>query len=161
MSYQDNDGLLRKYGTERATAKTAGEYHMYGHLHEVEVKIDLTDLTATETILDDTVMIPKNARIQDVQVVTHTAAATGTAIDLGLIAADRSTETDYNGFLAALPTASMNAAGEKNDVTIGHTYVGALIGTTLSNPAYISASRTDATAFTAGIIYVTIRYYVA
>lgn len=161
MSWLNPDNLYLKYGTEKTTSNVAGEYSTVGALREVEVKIDLTDLTATETILSDVQVIPTGARIKEVEVVTHTAAATGTAIDLGLIrASDRSTEIDYNGFLAAFPTASMNAAGEKNIVDQAHTYVGALIGTTTSNIGYISASRTDATAFTAGIIYVTIRFYV-
>ena len=159
MSWNNPDGLLVKFGTEKATANIGGEYRTNGHLREIEFKIDLTDLTQTETIQSDQVFLPSGARIQDLIVVCHTAAATGTAIDLGLIRTDRSTEIDYNGLLAAFPTANMNAAGEINTVDIAHTYKGALIGTTTSNVGYFTASMTDATAFTAGIIFVTIRYY--
>lgn len=159
MSWMNDDGLYLKYGTEKATANIGGEYRTNTSLREVELKITLTDLTATETILSDQVFIPAGARIQEVEVVTHTAAATGTAIDLGLIRTDRTTELDYDGLLAACPTASMNAAGEKTIFSDNTTYDGALVGTTLANTGYVSASRTDATAFTAGVIYVKIRYY--
>lgn len=166
QSYYDNAGLYRKYGPDKATAKAAGEYHQYGKYHEIEVKITASALTEVETILDDIAVIPAGAFIQDVTVVTNTACATGTAIDLGLIKTDRTTEIDYNGFLAAMPTAAMDLAGERTTYTAATTVpasatgTGALIGTVLAFTGQISASRTDATAFTAGIIYVTIRYYI-
>lgn len=161
MAYYDSSGLLRKYGTEKTVPLTGGEYRKNGHLREIELKIDLTTLTQSEVIQSDQVYIPKNARLQEVEIVTHTAAATGVAIDLGLIRTDRTTEIDYDGLLAAFPTASMNAAGEKNVITDNTTYDGALIGTTLANVGFVTCSATTATAFTAGVIYVTIRYYVA
>lgn len=159
QSWTNSDGLYLKYGPDKATAGKAGEYSPTTDIHEVLLKVTLSELTATETILSDTVILPAGARIQEVEVVTHTAAATGTAIDLGLIRADRSTELDYDGLLAAFPTASMNAAGEKTILSDNTTYDGALVGTTLAYNGYISASRTDATAFTAGVLNVKIRYY--
>ena len=159
MAWHNSDGLYIKYGTEKTTAGKAGEFSPDNDLHEVQLILTLSELTATETIQSDTVILPAGARIQEVETVTHTAAATGTAIDLGLIRTDRSTELDYDGLLAALPTASMNAAGEKNIFSDNTTYDGALVGTTLAYSGYISASRTDATAFTAGVIRVKIRYY--
>lgn len=160
MAWLNSDGLYLKYGTERATPSIGGENIVDGQMREITVEIDLTTLTATETILADNIFFPAGARVAEVKVVTHTAAATGTAIDLGLIAvSNRSTEVDYDGFLAAFPTASMNAAGETTTLVVGSTYAGALIGATNATVGHISASRTDATAFTAGVIYVTIRYY--
>lgn len=160
MAYHNADGLYLKYGTEKATATNGGEYRTNGNFHEVELEVSLASLTETETILNDVITLPTGARIQQVDVVTITAAATGVAIDVGTIAANRSTEGDYNGLLAAFPTASMDAAGEVNEVVIGHTYVGALVGTTLAAPAYISASRTTATAFTAGLLRITVKYFI-
>lgn len=159
QTYMDPDGLYRKYGTNKTTANIGGEYRRGGHLRELEFKIDLTALTETETILSDQVFVPAGARIQEIEVVTHTAAATGVAVDLGLIRTDRTTEIDYDGLLAAVVTANMNAAGEKNIYSDNTTYDGALVGTTIANVGLVSASRTTATAFTAGVIYVTIRYY--
>lgn len=158
-TYFNADGLLLKYGTSRTTANVAGEYRTYGRLHEVEVKLDLTALTESETIVSDVTVIPSGVIIQEVEINTKTAAATGVAIDLGLIRLDRTTEVDYDGLLAAFPTASMNAAGEKNIISDNTTYDGALIGATTANPAFITCSRTTATAFTAGYVVVTIRYW--
>ena len=158
------DGLYQKYGITKAVPAIGGEYCTPGLLREVEVKIDLTTLTQAEVILLDVTLIPK-MRIHEIEVITLTAAVTGTAIDVGLIREDRTTELDYDGFLAAFVTASMNSAGEnsiiRKDVTVptGLAGTGALIGTTLTNPGYISASRTDATAFTAGLILLKIKYF--
>jgi hypothetical protein len=59
----------------------------------------------------------------------------------------------------------MGTAGEhtiiQQDTTIPTTMVGlgALIGTTTTLPGYVTCSRTTATAFTTGVIVVTILYY--
>jgi|JI91814BRNA_FD_contig_31_5853560_length_1168_multi_4_in_0_out_0_2 hypothetical protein len=159
QSWTNSDGLYIKYGPDKATAKKAGEFVKTGDVREVFLTLTLSELTETETILDDTCFLPAGARIQEIETVTHTAAATGVAVDLGLIRMDRSTELDYDGLLAAIPTASMNAAGEKNIFSDNTTYDGALVGTTLAYNGYISASRTTSTAFTAGVIRVKIRYY--
>jgi hypothetical protein len=165
-SWLNSDGLYRKFGTSKATAGTAGEYHIYGQLREVELVIDLTTLTQTETIQSDTVFLPVGARIQEVELRTETAGVTGTAIDVGLIkASDRTTEVDYDGLLAAAPIAIFNSTGERTiftaitTVPASATGTGALIGTTLAYNSHISASMTDATSFTAGKVHLFIRYY--
>jgi len=160
MATWTNDGLTRKFGLDKTTGTKGGEYRTNGLLREVEFKINLADLTETETVQSDVVFIPAGVRLAEVKVYTTTAAATGTAIDLGLIRTDRTTEIDYNGLLAAFPTASMNAAGETTTLVQGSSNVGALVGTTTANVGYVTASRTDATAFTAGAIVVIISYYV-
>lgn len=160
MAQMNGDGLYLKFGTEKVVPGKGGEYRQNGRLHEVELRIsDLTTLTETETIVDDQIVIPSGVIVQEVEVNTKTAAATGVAIDLGLIRLDRTTEYDYDGLLAAFPIASMNAAGEKTIVSDNTTVDGALVGAVLANPAYVSASRTTATAFTAGDIVITIRYW--
>lgn len=163
-SWLNNDGLYLEYGTQKATPVTAGEYVTYGSLREIEFKLTLADLTEAEVIQSDTAIIPAGARIEQVELVTITAAATGTAIDVGLIRTDRSTELDYNGLIAAEVAADMSAAGEKHVYTqeagVGAGAGGALIGTTLANNGHITASRTTATAFTAGVVMVRVKFMV-
>jgi len=167
MAYYDNAGLYRKYGTEKTVANKAGELRNPGDIREIILKIDLTTLDQTEAIQSDQIWVPKGARIVEVETFAQTGAATGTAIDLGLVQADRTTEIDFDGLLAAAPTANMNSSGERSfyrvavTVPTGLTGTGALVGTTTgtTSPGYITCSRTDATAFTAGVIIVTIRYY--
>lgn len=160
MAYMHADGIYQKYGTEKTTPNTAGEYVTTGAIREIEVEITLANLTEAETILSDTTVLPAGARIQEIEVITVTAAATGTAVDIGLIRTDRATEIDYDGLVAALVTASMNAAGETQVIRLGSTSAGALIGTTLANVGMITASATTATAFTAGVLHVKIRYFI-
>jgi hypothetical protein len=165
MAYMDNTGLYRKYGTEKSTANIGGEFKTWTNYREVQLRIDLTTLTQTETILSDTTFLPKGADIFAIETMAITGAATGTAIDVGMIKADRTTEYDYDGLLAAAPTANMNTDGEtsvyKQAVTVptGLTGTGAKIGVPLTETVYISASRTDGTAFTAGDILLTIKYF--
>lgn len=164
-NWMNSDGLYVQYGTEKATVNTGGEYVTTGGLREIELKVTLSSLTASEVVQSDTLFIPSGMRIQEVEVITTTAATLGTAIDLGIIRTDRTTELDYDGLLAAFPIASMNAAGERTIFTASSTVplsavgTGALIGTTLANTGYITCSRTDGTAFGAGEILVKIRCY--
>jgi len=163
-NWLNTDGLYLKFGPEKTTPNKGGEYTTTGALREIKFKIDLTTLTELETPLSDTVFFPK-MRVHSIDVLTHTVAATGVAIDLGLVQTNRTTEIDFNGFLAAYPIAQMSTAGElvsiQQEVTVPVSMVGlgALVGTTTTNPGYVTCSRTTATAFTAGVIIVTIRYY--
>ncbi len=159
-TWLNNDGLYVKFGTAQADPNNGGEYRKDGALHEIEVKIDLTDVGSSSTIVSDTVFFPKNARIEEVEIVTHTAATSSGAatLDIGLIQADRSTAIDADGFVAALAKTSVDAAGEKTVLRVGSTGAGALIGTTNSTSGYIVANYGTA-AFTAGVIYVRIRWY--
>lgn len=167
-TWNNSDGLYIKYGTnEGVSTHKAGSYEdTVAGVHVLEITCDLTQLTQTETILNDSIFIPNAAFVTWVETVAIVGAATGTAIDVGLIARDRSTEVDYDGLLAAAPTANMNTAGEisryQQAVTIPTTLTGtgAKIGTAISSTGgcYVSASRTDATAFTAGTIKIRVGY---
>lgn len=164
-NWMDPDGLYRQYGAEKAVPNAGGEYRNVGQLREVEFKINLPALTQAETVVSDTTFLPSGVQIQEVEVITTNVAATGTAIDVGMIRTDRTTQVDYDGFLAAFATATMDAIGERtiftksSTVPASATGTGALIGTVLANPGYVTCSRTDGTAFTTGDIVVKIRYY--
>jgi len=160
-SWNNSDGLYLKYGTDKADPNTAGEYRTNGALREIEVKITLTDLTSTAAIISDAVFFPK-MRIEEVEIVTHTAAtsAGSPTLDVGLIQTDRSTEIDYEAFANAVALTAIDAAGEKTVLRVGSTGAGQLIGTTTSNVGYLTANYNSA-AYTAGVIYVRVRYYAA
>lgn len=162
-NWLNDDGLYIKYGPNSfKSTHQGGEYLTLNGVGEqvVEVVLDLTELTATETIVNDLVEVPENAHITKVETMAVVAAATGTAIDVGFVAKDRSTEVDYDGVLAAFPTGFMNAVGETQTLTQGGTNAGALIGAevTTAGGVLISASRTDGTAFTAGTIKIRVSY---
>lgn len=160
MSWMNNDGLFIEYGTEKAVANTGGEYRFDGPRHCIEVDIDLTKLTVTNggTILSDTTFFPKNARIEEVDVLVLTAATGSTAVlNVGLVKTDRTTEIDFNGFVAALPQTSLSAAGDMVKLNVGSTDAGALIGTVTTNSGYLTADY-DTAAFTAGKVRVRIFY---
>lgn len=161
MAWHNSDGLYVKFGTEEATVGVAGAYAATRQNERmVEVVITLTALAdATETILSDTVTIPKGARITRVRVINQTAATgTNATMDLGLIDQDRTTELDYDGLLVNAPRTDWDDAGETKEYTIGVTGIGALCGTTLANTGLLTASY-DTAAFTAGVIRVQVYYW--
>lgn len=157
----NSDGLLVKFGTNEATAGKAGEYgELVGNIHIIELRIpDLTVITdSTQTVLDENVFIPKNARIEYVEVINVTAATgTNAVLDLGLIRRDQSTELDYDGLLADAPRTDWDALGETKKYQVGVTGAGALVGTVLTNSGYLVATY-DTAAFTAGAIDIRIGF---
>lgn len=160
MSWYNNDGLYLKFGTEKTVTTTAGEYVTNGNLREIEFLITLSSLASTPTILSDIVSFPTSMIIQEIVVTAQTAATSGgsATLDIGLQKRDRSTELDYNGFIAALPLASIDATGEQTTFTPGATYAGALMGTSTSDVGYLTANYNTA-AFTAGVARVRVRFY--
>ena len=162
-TWTNNDGLYIRYGTDEATAGAAGHFASpdKGNVTVVEARIAaMTALTdSTQNIIDQFTVIPKNARIEYVEVFTTTAVTSGgsAVLDLGLIRLDRSTELDYDGLLADAPIADYNVAGETKRYQIGVTGVGALVGTVLANPGYLVATY-DTAAFTAGAVTIRIGY---
>jgi len=159
-TWLNNDGLYIKYGRKMDTQARAGEYELDGPNHVTEVVLNLAQLTAAAQIIDDTVSIPANARIARVEVVTDTVAAgVGAVLNVGIIDQDRSTVIDADGFVAALPTASMDAAGETTVLYVGTSYAGSSIGVTNNNAGLITADY-DTAAFTQGKVVVRIFWYV-
>lgn len=159
MGYTDIGGLYQKFGLEQTVTSNVGEYRTNGKEREIEVTINLVTLTESETPVSDNVFFPAGVKITEVEIFVETAAATGTAIDVGLIRTDRTTEIDYDGILAAFVTATMTV-GNKVVLRKGGTQAGAMVGSGVAttNVGHITASRTTATAFTTGLIKVTVRY---
>ena len=171
-TWLNSDGLYIKYGTsEGVSAMSAGSPMSYGAVQCAEIVIDLDELTESETIQNDVTTIPDNALIQSIEVTTLVAAATGTAIDFGLVHISRDTAdaeftADPDGLLAAFITATMSEVGEYTLLTAvsgsaiptGTTTMGTLVGEVTTAPCLFTCSRTTATAFTAGRILVRVNY---
>ena len=163
------DGLLLKFGTDKATSNIGGEYLSYGPNRVLEFLIDMTALTTSNTnIISDTLFFPagSNTYIEEVQLVAETACATGTSFSVGLIQADRTTiPTGYDtAFVAALDAAGsgvLDTAGAKLILTDDSTGQGTLIGSYAAGstqPYYVTAFHAT-TAYTTGLVRVRILYH--
>lgn len=162
-TWMNGDNLYIKFGTKEGTVAKGGQILAGGGTYRtVEFDLSYSDLAATAGIMHDTITIPKNARIDKVEVVTKTAfdsAADAFVFNLGLIkASDRSTEVDFDGLVAALPQASMDPAGDYASIDVNHTYKGALIGTTTAYKSLITADY-DTAAPTIGVARIRIMFY--
>lgn len=162
QSWLDNTGLYQKYGIDQTTPKIAGEPVTVGELREIDLVIVLSATAypfgATNYIIDDTTVLGAGMRIQEVETFVETAGAGATAtLDIGLMRTDRTTVTSATGILAGKTVASMTA-GEKQVLTVGSTFAGALIGTTTANVNHFTV-RVNTANFTAGVIRVKVRYY--
>lgn len=159
-TWLNGDGLYIRYGQTEVTTTDAGQYAtpVEGGSHVVEVRIpDLTTLsTSAETIVGEGVFVPKGYVLEEVHVISDTAATSGglATLDIGFIrASDRSTEVDYDGAVAALALESINAAGEKNVIRVGSTGAGALVGNVVSADHVTHVTAGAGTAvFTAGAL---------
>jgi hypothetical protein len=169
--------IHQKYGTaEGVSTANAGMYCTYGPTQVYEYKINLAELTETEAVMNDVLIIPDNAFIEQVEVITLVAATLGTSIDVGLLHISRDTSdaeftADPNAILDAFLLASMDTIGQKvtaiesgtedTAVVVGTTTAtefGVLVGDVTTAPTVLTASRTDSTAFGAGKIL--LRLYV-
>lgn len=159
-SWMNNDGLYLEYGTTKSAIDPAGEYPTTGDFREINIRIpDMTTITASPAIISQGFKFPTEMRIARVDIISDVAVTgTNAVLNLGLIREDRTTQLDYDGLIAAIPTTSLDAVGETTSLTVGATYAGALIGTSTSNVGYITADY-DTAAFTAGAVNIRIFLY--
>lgn len=157
-------GLLNKYGTDKSRATRWGEFaDTASGLHCVKGMVALASLptqaSGNKQIVDDTVTIPNGAFIEKIVVlVTKETAGVNANFNLGLVDQDRSTEIDFDGFLAAAD--AFNGGTDLGTITefvVGTTEVGALVGTKITNTGLIVAWP-DTGDFTAGVLDIRIYY---
>lgn len=164
-AWMNNDGLYIKYGLSEGVTANGGQILDRGPYRMVELTLTGTAIVSSSAsgagIVHDTVVIPKNARIDKVEVVATTlmdSAGGNAVLNIGLIKLDRTTEIDFDGLVAALPEASMDPAGDYQTIDVNHAKKGALIGTTTAFKGLLTADY-DTEAFTAGVIKVRVFYY--
>lgn len=174
MTWTTNFGVYQKYGTEEGRSLSdAGQYSQGGLTESVAFEIALVDLTETEAVQNDKVIIPSGYRLAGMELLCEVAAATGTAIDIGFIAADRDTgnalyTADPNGLVAAVVTAELTAGDvyktwgtAANELpAFGSTGAWGAHADGFITPTslLLTASRTDSTAFTAGKIRLVLHF---
>lgn len=162
MAWMDNTGMYQKFGTEQTVTAIAGEFKEYGDVREVEIKLDLTKLTASDAVIigADNFFFPKGMQIQEVEleVVTGATAAGAATLDLGLVQTDRTTTISATGLISALAKTSIDTAGKKVILFTGVTGVGASVGTQLSQVGYVTG-KVNTGPFTAGLVMIRIRYF--
>ena len=155
MTWTNNDGLYLKFAREEATSAVGGEVQPFGDQLVIAFDLDysiFTSATPGAVIVMDNVTVPNGAQIDEVKLVTETAfdsAGDAFVFNMGLVDQDRTTEIDFNGLVAAMPQASLDAAGETQTVIVGHTYAGADIGTVPGNTGLVCVDY-DTAAPTAG-----------
>jgi len=159
-TWTNADGLHIKMGTTEGESTTRiGENNRVGGIVEHEIDLVLTDVTATQAILNDTHILPNNFFVFSMEVIT-TVVATGSSatLDVGTMQEDR-TDLDANGLLAAYPLASFSVIGETALITEASTYSGAQVGTVIAEASRLSFMTTDANLFTAGECKIILRGY--
>lgn len=158
----NNDGLYIKYNDTEATAHSGGEIAEQGIVRAMSFELDITDLTTSNTFVNDVCFFDKGIRVENVAIDVIDAVTTSSSacLNLGFISTDRSTaynaSTPGQAMLAALPAASMATKGLIVDNKVGSTYVGNLVGSTLTKNGLLIAATSTGT-FTAG--YIVIRAY--
>lgn len=158
-NWVNSDGLLVKLGAVEATAQKGGATNISGDKREIVFDITMTELTSASAIVQDNLIIPKSARIEEIEIEVLTACTGATAVlNLGTVRSDRTTTYDENGLVDAATVASLDTAGKRLNIIYGSDYDGAQIGTTLAYNGLIVADY-DTAAFTAGLIRVRVKYF--
>lgn len=161
--YWDNsDGLRVRLPAAAGNVSRGGEHQLSDGKRMVECFIDLSALptaaSGDEKIVLENYVFPNGAFIEKVEVfVTKEPTTSGSPnLDLGLVKTDRSTELDFNGFLAAADAWETGTdLGTTTEYVKGTTEAGALIGTQLGFDGILTASA-DTADWTAGVIRVRI-----
>jgi hypothetical protein len=159
MGWYNSDGLYVKFGQEEGQSAVLGEVRTAGVNRELVLTLDLTTLASTDTILDYTTYLPKDAFIESVTVETLTSATSGgsATLSVGLYKSDTTTAISATALVSALAVATVGNAGTQNILTLGSTGAGAKIGSTPGFPALLSAKYGTA-AFTAGVVSIRIQW---
>lgn len=159
MGWYNSDGLYVKFGQEEGQAAVLGEVRTAGVNRELVLTLDLTTLASTDTILDYTTYLPKDAFIESVTIETLTNATSGgsATLSVGLYKSDTTTAISATALVAAATVASLGNAGTCATLTLGSTYAGAKIGSTPGFPALLSAKYGTA-AFTAGTVSIRVQW---
>lgn len=164
MAWNNDDGLYVKFHKEIGEPGRGG-YVVGGDgaLHTVELRITMTDLATTSAIMDDHVVIPAGAIVEEIELFAEAAldsAGNAAVLNLGLVRQDRTTTYDENGLIAALAQTTLDTIGDKNVMRVGSTGAGTLLGTALAYSGLLVADY-DTAAFTAGTLVVRVKYYKA
>lgn len=161
MVWRNPDGLVVFYPTDSRTVE-AGEYQGAGANRVIEFEYTLaggsTSAGSPTPIAAPWLIIPRNSRIDKVEVVAEVAATGGTSINFGLQRLDGVTAIDYSGLVAGMLTAAIDTQGETSLLTKGSTGAGALVGTTTAYPGTVVAYA--AGTYTAGKLVVRVHIYV-
>lgn len=158
MAWNNNDGL-RVFFAGELRQFDGGEFPGAGANRTIEIELNATELTTTAQAFGAPwVIVPRNSVIESVEVISETALASGTSIDIGLQRLDGTTELDYDGLVDGLVLANLNVDGEKNVITAGVTYAGLLVGKETAYPGYITVLETG--TFTAGRLVIRVNLYV-
>jgi len=141
----NEDGLTVRFDKDRLNQKKqSGAYNFGGPTETIEIFVNLADLTATNAVIEEGVRLPTGYLLESAELAVDEVGAGGSAIDIGIVAADRTTEVDYNGVIAAAATSAVNAVGKQTVAT------GALVGTVLNSKAAYVTGKVAGTLFTAG-----------
>lgn len=174
----NSDGLVVKFGADEGDPLKGGTVKNIDGLFRTTFTIDYTDaLSATYSVLGSAsgttdgalgVTLPKGARIKAIETIAQSAFTSSGTIGSSVLSiglkkfSDLSTELDHDGLTTtSLVGSTIDAAGERNYITIGSTGVGALVGTTLSETGVICVANTAHAThpYTAGKAIVTVEWY--
>lgn len=149
MSWVNDDGLERKFGTELADRALIGEYRNDGPSHITEIAFTYADLPAVASnsvIIDDDYTLPAGAFIESVEIwcPVDTVSGGGGTLNVGMIDTDRSSNADVDAFVVAATAAELITGG--SNIT---GWVGALVNDVLPRDVLLTW-EVDTAAYTAG-----------
>ncbi len=156
-TWNNSDGLNVRFGLTTQKGAKVGSPRTAGNTKELVIKIVATELGTANTVLGGVPnhALPDNCFIESALLIVTTLFTGASAkLDLGLVkASDGTTEIDFDGIDVAIAVTDLDSVDK--DVTCD----GALIGTTITDPAVFIATESDSNEFTAGEAQLIIKYH--
>ena len=160
-SWTNADGLTVYFGQSENNQNIGGEYRTNGTFREEEFSINLASLTNTDTVIIPTIF-PWGKVLEKVEVIADIPATGGGTFDVGFVNLRTGAAIAAQGAIAAMPTSAVNVEGKDTVLTVGSTYGGTLLGTTVAAAKYTNIGITakyTTTAFTAGRVRIKFSWY--
>ena len=146
-----NDGLERKYGTEKTVPNVLGEYRTDGPKRMYEIKFSYTDLPTVaqnSVVIRDNLTLPEGVLVEAVEIVCYTdfdSAGDAMTLNVGWIDTDRTNGVDVDAFVVAATQTELIAGG-----TNIAGWVGAEVNSTPTTSPKLLTWEVDTAAATAG-----------
>lgn len=146
-----NDGLERKFGTERTAINPLGEYKFLGPQRIIAIDFSYTDLPAVASnsvIINDNLSLPKGAVVEKVEIfcpVDFDSSGDSMTLNVGWVDTDRTNGLDVDALVVAATQAELITGGEN---VAG--WVGAEVGGVPTTTVKILTWEVDSQAATAG-----------
>lgn len=151
QTWNNNDGLMLKFGTAKTELASLGAYHNDGPKNCMEIVLDYAQMPAVASnsvVIDPTYVLPKGSIVERVEIINRvafTSSGSSMTLNIGWVDLDGTSNVDVDAFVVAATQTELNDGGADLAGWIGAEVLGAPTTT-----AKLLTWEVDSQAATAG-----------